>query len=331
MASVWDWAAPGGLSMSSIFRPNWGRGPVSRSSSGSDLGYTDLAYTITEISQVAETRRAATSLAHRVGLNETECGQLAIIVTEAATNLVKHTRGGCLILRALLDASHEGIELLVVDRGPGMRDPERCLRDGFSTAGSPGTGLGAIRRMSSFFELFTTPNDGCALLSRSWHAAGQPSAEPWRVGAVCIPKPGETVCGDAWAVEQTPDHLAFIMADGLGHGPFAASAAREALRVFRTVVHLDPTTIVQRIHEALRSTRGAALAVGKMALASREIRFVGLGNISAAIVLKDGQTQSMISHNGTAGVEARKIHEGVYQVAADSLIVLHSDGITNHC
>ena len=92
---------------------------------------------ITEPSQVGAARRTALQMTHSLGLSETETGALALVVTEAATNLVKHAQAGQLLLRALDEAEGPGIELLALDTGPGMVNVGQCLQDGYSTVGSP--------------------------------------------------------------------------------------------------------------------------------------------------------------------------------------------------
>jgi anti-sigma regulatory factor (Ser/Thr protein kinase) len=285
---------------------------------------------VNDITQVAHARRLATALAAKCRFDETQTGKIAIIVAEAATNLIKHAGGGEVVLRGYVHASSRQLEILAVDQGPGMPDPERCLRDGFSTAGSPGTGLGAIRRLSGAFDLFSAPGVGSGLLSRNWSGAEEPlRPRSWQAGAVSVPKRGEAVCGDAWALERAADDLVLLVADGLGHGPVAATAAAEAVRVFRANVPSELTTIMQRIHDALRSTRGAAVAIAKIVATTRELQFVGVGNISATIAA-GGQSRSLISHNGTAGVEARKIQEFTYPLPAGAVVVVHSDGLATH-
>src|SRR5271155_4019799 len=115
---------------------------------------------VTEASQVGEARRAVTALASRLGFNETESGKVALVVTEVANNLVKHARDGVLLLRPLEREQTSGIEILALDKGPGMTDVGRCLQDGFSTAGSPGTGLGAIVRLAAFADIHSIPQAG---------------------------------------------------------------------------------------------------------------------------------------------------------------------------
>ena len=105
-----------------------------------------LFFSIQEASQVGEARRAASALARLLNFKATEIEKVAIVTTELASNLVKHTKGGHLLIQPLEQQGISGIELLSLDQGPGMTNVAACLRDGYSTAGSRGEGLGAIQR-----------------------------------------------------------------------------------------------------------------------------------------------------------------------------------------
>jgi anti-sigma regulatory factor (Ser/Thr protein kinase) len=268
------------------------------------------------------------ALADRLGFGEADAGKVALVVTEAATNLVKHGGGGELVLGVLQRDGGAGIEVLALDRGPGMADLGRCLRDGYSTAGSRGTGLGAIARLSSSFEVHSAPRVGTAVVARLWSRPIIPDTPEAAmiVGAVSLPHPAENVCGDAWAGEQFPGRAMFVVADGLGHGPAAALAAGEAVRIFRENVRRRPAEILQDIDAALRSTRGAAVLVAEIDLVDRQICCAGVGNISGSIVAA-GASRSLVSHNGTVGHAVRKVQEFLYPFPPGALIVLHSDGL----
>src|SRR5215510_9892301 len=127
-----------------------------------------LHFQIREMSGVAEARREVTGLARAVGFSEIEIGRVAIVVTEAATNLVKHTPQGQLLARAFDRDGVAVIEALALDQGPGIANVSESLRDGYSTAGSPGTGLGAIKRLSDEFDIYSAPGKGVALVAQLW-------------------------------------------------------------------------------------------------------------------------------------------------------------------
>ena len=156
-------------------------------------------FAIGDMSGVGEARRTALWLAARMGFGEGRAGQLALVVTELATNLATHARNGEILLRPLDSPSeHPGIEVLAIDAGPGIPDMALSERDGYSTAGTLGHGLGAIRRQSDDFWVYTQPS-GTVIAARVARDAGAaPNQLPLDIGAVCVSKPGEDVCGDQW-------------------------------------------------------------------------------------------------------------------------------------
>jgi hypothetical protein len=226
------------------------------------------------------------------------------------------------------------VEALIVDKGPGIADMERALRDGYSTAGTPGTGLGAVARVADTFDIYSKEGAGTALLVRVWGRAdrAEPVSHPATsvaTGTVCLPRSGETECGDAWALGRSGDRVVLIVADGLGHGPDAAAASREAILIFQKSLALPPAEILAEIHGALRSTRGAAVAVAALDPKVREIRYAGVGNIAGSIVSAT-DTRSMVSQNGTVGHEVRKIQEFQYDWPPGALVIMQSDGLQTH-
>lgn len=269
-------------------------------------------------------------LATSLGFNETKQGELALIVTELANNLLRHASHGELFLRAMEAEEVSGVEILAVDKGPGMASVSQCLRDGYSTAGTPGNGLGAINRLSQLLEIYSRPGEGTVLLSQLWSKPPPTRPAPTLMTHSVInrPKPGQEVCGDFWGAEQQPNRHLFFLADGLGHGPEAATASRDAVRAFRKHAALRPKEILEAVHAALHGTRGAAAAVAEINLAKQEVCFAGIGNIAGTIVTPT-QSQSMVSHNGIVGHQVRKVQEFFYPWIPEGILVLHSDGLSS--
>jgi len=285
---------------------------------------------VTDRSGASEARRQAERVATNIGFGKADVGSIAILVTEAAKNLAKYATDGELILQVLDAGDRFGIEMIALDSGPGMGNPGACMQDGFSTRGSPGTGLGAIRRLSSFFDIFSMPGTGTAMVSRFWPKGfkGTSHTGQWDVGALNIPKPGETVCGDGWAWKESDAKLSLMVSDGIGHGPFAAEASREAINAFRAHLHLRPAEVLKMIHAALHSTRGAAIGLAQIDTEERIVRFAGVGNV-AGVVIGPLRNRNMVSHNGTVGSEVRKIQEFEYLWFDDATLVMWSDGISS--
>jgi anti-sigma regulatory factor (Ser/Thr protein kinase) len=288
------------------------------------------AVTVTDPSQVSEARRVAAALARDLQFNEQTSGKLAIVVTEIATNVLKHGGGGEILLRPVRSGTRVGIDVLALDRGKGMASAQESLRDGHSTSGSPGTGLGAIRRLSDSFDIYSVPGQGTAVFSRVWSVPSEPSNVPSiAVGGTSLPHLGEALCGDGWTVEQGPRRTLILVVDGLGHGPDAAEASREAIRLFHVNASFGPAAMIAVIHAGLRSTRGAAAAVAEIDPHDRVVRFAGVGNITGVVVTPGGKRQ-MASYNGTLGHVVRKVVEFSYPWSHDAVLVGYTDGLASH-
>jgi anti-sigma regulatory factor (Ser/Thr protein kinase) len=286
---------------------------------------------VTEQSQPAAARRAAVWLAQEAGTDELTIGNIALVVTELATNLVKHAQGGELLIRRFGPEGCEGIEVLSLDKGPGMSNVSRSLEDGFSTAGSPGTGLGAVLRTAGEFDVYSQPGKGTAIVARvRGRQGGREEPQAQAVGVVQQAKPGEAVCGDNWIVRWFADGWVCAIADGLGHGLIASQAATaivEALR--RAPANRTPVELVEAAHQAAKPTRGAAVGIAVLDRPKGLLRFAGIGNI-AALVVNGTERRHLVSHNGIIGHDYRKLAEFSQPWHAQSLLLLHSDGIATH-
>jgi anti-sigma regulatory factor (Ser/Thr protein kinase) len=277
-------------------------------------------------SAVAACRGAAIALAGRLRFPEQRVDELTLAVTEAATNLHKHARQGSLLLRIGRDGGTPGVELVTIDAGPGFHDTTGAMRDGHSTAGTLGIGLGAIRRLADFCDLYSVPGHGTALVARFWPQRHEQTIS-W--AGVIRPINGETECGDNFGAVRDGEIITGVLCDGLGHGPLAASAAAEAIAaVLETVLQdggSEPAALIERAHRRMSHSRGGAMGV--VQVTGRAARFAGLGNITATL-LADGTRKNMLSVPGIAGHQARTIRQYEYDVAPGTSIVLHSDGIS---
>jgi anti-sigma regulatory factor (Ser/Thr protein kinase) len=291
---------------------------------------TQLVFPIEEASQVGNARRAASELASKLGFDPEQAGKLALAVTEASTNILKHAQRGQVLLRLIDDRPVVSIELLVLDRGPGIGNLAASLRDGQSTAGTPGTGLGALSRLSSSFEIYTQPNRGTAL---RLEIASNPSDVPappraFEIGGICVAKAGEPIPGDDWLFVHSGRYLTVLVADGLGHGVDAAKASHAATNVLRNAANETPEVLIERSHAALAATRGAAVAVARLDPSAQLGSFAGVGNIIARI--ESGASRHVVSHNGTVGHNVRRIQAFAFPWTLGSLLILHSDGLGTH-
>jgi anti-sigma regulatory factor (Ser/Thr protein kinase) len=286
----------------------------------------DFAFAVADASHVGAARSAAQRMARALDFDEVREARVGIVVTEAVTNMLKHGGGGTFAARSLARGGAMGVELLAIDAGPGMESVDESSRDGVSTAGTQGTGLGAMRRQSDEFEVHSRPGEGTIVRMMLWNGPPPPFTDTHEVGAVCVPKPGETVCGDAWDVRFHKDGATFLVADGLGHGPDARRAAMTAVEVLRRTPDYPAIRLLDHAHGRLRPTRGAAIAVARHEVRSGELHYAGVGNI-AGVVVEGAARQAMVSHSGIVGHNVHKSQEYRYRWPRGALVVLHSDGL----
>jgi anti-sigma regulatory factor (Ser/Thr protein kinase) len=279
-------------------------------------------------SQVSAARIGVHAIANELGFDETQAGGAAIAVTEAATNILRHGGGGAIFARPLARGESLGIEVIAIDGGRGMESFADSSRDGVSTAGSAGTGLGAMQRQADEFDFYTRRDAGTVLRMAFWNRKPGPDTADYEIGAVCVPKRGEEFNGDAWAGELHDEGATFIVADGLGHGPDACRAASMAVEALRSAPLQDAVRVMELAHGRLRATRGAAVAVIRHERASNEIAFVGVGNIAACLWdVEAGQRRTMVSQNGIVGHNLPRVQEYRYPWSPGALLIAHSDGL----
>lgn len=279
-----------------------------------------------DASRVGEARRHAAELARDCGLDELQAGRLALVVTELATNLVRHADNGRLLLSARVGRNE--VEVISIDEGPGIADVDRSLGDGYSTGSTPGTGLGAVRRLAGDFDIHSSVPAGTVVVARvRAHAPTPPAAEnAIVVGAISLAAPGERVCGDGWAFALEGERATVMVVDGLGHGPEAAEAAEAALELFREEPNKAPAQMLEHAHRRLRSTRGAAIAILQADAGAEAVRTSGAGNVVGRLV--SGTTdRTLLTQHGTAGVTIRTPEETSTPWPPHALLVVCSDGI----
>jgi anti-sigma regulatory factor (Ser/Thr protein kinase) len=278
-------------------------------------------------SHAGEARRLAVHCAEKSGFNETERGAIAIAVTELATNIVKHAGSGTIVCGNIAQNGNAGLRVLALDKGPGIPDLGRALEDGYSTSGTAGNGFGAVQRLSTRFEVYSRPQRGtCVLAEFSSKGTAPDLGLQFQVGAVSLAMRRESVCGDGWRSRPCNGTHLFMLVDGLGHGPYAADAAREAERVLDQSQSLSPATILQDCHDALRKTRGASAAIAAISREKKLVSFAGVGNISGTLITANSR-RGMASHNGTLGHQLYKVQEFAFPWDRESVLIMHSDGL----
>lgn len=281
------------------------------------------AIDLDDASAIGEVRRRAQAIAAELGLDVARANDAGLVATEAASNVLKHAGHGGALLAPLTLGGARGVSITVWDRGPGM-DVERCLRDGMSTAGTAGAGLGAIARLATRWDAYARAGQG-TVLTASILPRGTP-APRLDLGGVSVPITGEVECGDGWDAYVDDAGVALIVIDGLGHGPAAAQAAAAVIGAFRHRPVDAPSELLARGDRAARATRGAAATAVRYDRATRAVTIAGVGNV-AAFLLGGARLRPLVVQHGTLGQAVPTLREERYPMPDDGLVVVCSDGL----
>jgi anti-sigma regulatory factor (Ser/Thr protein kinase) len=293
-----------------------------------------LRCAVEDQSQVAPARGAVRTLAHQLGLPTALVDRAELAATELAQNLHRHAVQGELVVSAgQVDDGTPTLDLLAIDRGPGVARFDRCLVDGYSTGGTMGTGLGAVRRLAAEFDAVSEPGLGTIVFARLAADPARVAGPPhFDLGALGFPLAEDDPNGDAFAVVRRGNRLVVLVADGLGHGPLAAEASGAAVRALAGLADHEPGRVLGEINRTLVPTRGAAVSVASLDLdAARgggELRSAGMGNVSLVVVGPDTEMRRVATSHGTAGARARVTPvEQRTPFPGGGALIMHSDGL----
>ncbi|MDQ3905863.1 MAG: ATP-binding protein/SpoIIE family protein phosphatase [Actinomycetota bacterium] len=294
----------------------------------------DVAWlSLDEVSDTRAARRAAEQLAQRIGLPVARVAEVGLAVTELATNVQIHGGGGAILLRSIRAGASAAVEVVTVDSGPGIVDVGIARRDGHSTAGTLGVGLGMVARLADQLDIASRPGRGTVLAARfEADRQARPTLAADATGPLAAgisrAASGKDVCGDAYAVRREGTRISLMVCDGSGQGMLAAAAAREAVRAFTdcTQPASPPEVALLRIHQALAGSCGGAVAIAELDPDIRRLRFVGIGNVAGAVV-SAREKRNLVSQDGHIGYHKPALRSIEHVLPADSVVVLHSDGV----
>ncbi|MNK18772.1 Serine/threonine-protein kinase RsbT [compost metagenome] len=262
-----------------------------------------------------------------LGIGEKRTAKIDLIVAEITSNLYKYAIDGEILVGTFNGPNSPYIEIICIDNGPGIINPNRMLQDGLSTTNTLGHGLGSIKRLSDVFDIYSINGWGTILLSRVYLNDPGKQTSPLDVKSIVIAKPGETTSGDGFMMKCTKDIYKFMLADGLGHGPEANAAVNEAEKYFKVFPDHDPVETLRFLHHSIKRTRGMVANIVSFDLKTKMWSATGIGNIGVRW-LGPNTSKNHMSYNGIVGHNIPNTMN-VQQYAAEQYnqVVLASDGI----
>jgi anti-sigma regulatory factor (Ser/Thr protein kinase)/serine/threonine protein phosphatase PrpC len=282
-------------------------------------------------SDVAVARRMATGMAQAIGFDDRVSQEIAIAVSELASNLVKHAQDGTLTLMLIVEGGRVGMSIEAQDRGPGIADVEQALTDGFSTTGSLGYGLGAVNRLMDAFDITSQRGAGTRIVCQRWVRPDIPEVTrgPFDLGAATRAHPRMQVNGDAFVIKTSGASVLAGVIDGLGHGQFAHRAAQAARQYVESHIDQPLKAVFQGVGRACRGTRGVVMALARFDRAGTQLSFASVGNIEARVFGSPTPLHFLV-RRGIIGVNAPSVVVTEHPWEPSHMLVLHSDGLVTY-
>ena len=289
----------------------------------------EVAYSSDASLASREARLAAAS----IGFDETPSEEIALVVTELASNLVRHASGGRLIFTSIANGDRSGIQIESVDSGPGIIDVEQAIADGFSTVDSLGYGLGTVSRLMDELDIVSNhQKGGTHITCRRWIRELDPTAGscPLEFGVATRPHPRmQGINGDTFVIKKWNGTALVGVIDGLGHGQWAQRAAQTARRYIESHFDQSLKDIFLGVARMCRSTRGVVMALAQFDWKHQKLSFASIGNIEVR-VFGAPEPLKFIIRRGIIGLNAPGPVVTEHDWHQNSIMVLHSDGIKTH-
>lgn len=282
-----------------------------------------------------------------------ERGVIGTVVSELATNIIKYAGHGVIRIEPLFKDGKPGVRVQAIDHGPGIADLETALRDGFSTGGTLGLGLPAVRRMMDSLNIHCPEAGGTHVEAIRWcrrpvgttAALGATGTRPTQRKAGTPLKVrietrqrayrSHTVCGDRTWSHQTDSYALLAQLDGTGHGPTAHDATARIVGAVEAHIAQWPERpdagllpgLMDACHEAATSTVGAAITLALIDRLDSALHHVGVGNTCAMSFSPSGWEG--VSRTGVIGQRYRPPVIGSHHLSAGDTVVLFSDGLSS--
>lgn len=290
------------------------------------------SYAVEDRSYLSFVKREIHNLVKLAGFSPMRTGEVDIIVSELASNLIKHAGSGELIYRVTGENEDKAFEIFSMDKGPGIQDVPRMMKDGNSSSNTLGQGLGALNRLSDVFQIYSMCGWGTIAYSKAYMLP-KPSLiqvkNQLNIKAVQLCYPGEKVCGDGYFVKKLAAETHIFVGDGLGHGKNAYEAVQCAIEAFIECDLLQPVEVLRYMHNKVKRTRGLVGTVAMFNHEKKQWRICGVGNITTR--LYQGITfRNCMPYNGIIGHSIpNTMSDSLIDEEKNHCIVMYSDGIRN--
>jgi anti-sigma regulatory factor (Ser/Thr protein kinase) len=263
-----------------------------------------------------------------VGFPGKDCDEIALVVTELASNLTRHAGGGHIGIAQIFSGEQVGLEIQSSDNGPGIHDTIEALADGYSTVGGLGLGLGTVQRLTDGVEICKIPSGGTRILCRRWQHGpiSQTAAHALQFGVATRAYSQLPENGDSYIVKEWARHALVGVVDGLGHGSFAQVASQTAVDYLEQHADLPLEELFSGVGRACRATRGVAMALASFDLALNQLTMASVGNIEVRLLGSLERSFPAI-RRGIVGLHDTRPFPTQHAWTPNSVLIMHSDGV----
>lgn len=126
------------------------------------------SFPITSQEDVVAVRQAVRKASVEAGFTLVDQTKIITAASELARNASVHGGGGNVLIEQVQEGSRTGIRLTFIDQGPGIADIERALKDGYTSGGGLGLGLGGAKRLSNEFSIWSERDKGTRVTIARW-------------------------------------------------------------------------------------------------------------------------------------------------------------------
>lgn len=283
------------------------------------------------------------------GCTEIDHTLIKTIISELGTNIIKYAKRGVISLKREEVKGTVDIHIDAADNGPGIANIELAMQDRYTTGTSLGLGLPSVRRLSDDFSIISELGQGTRIQVRKRIRKASPRVTDhvsaligskrartaplrtrrsavYEVSAYARPVPGELVCGDIALVQEVGDTLLLALVDVSGHGDQAGALADQISQHLTVHALCDTHELMARLHELLRGTQGAAVALVHVNLMTAQADFCAVGNVNACRVV--GERWKPIAKDGVLGQRLPTLLRQSTQLRNGDLILMWTDGVS---
>lgn len=271
------------------------------------------------------------AVGRRKGLREVTLERMELVCNEIVTNQLKHAKGSGMVQLWENNDDNPSLDIFALDYGPGIDDLEHAKKDGTTTTGTMGRGLGAIERLACESSIYTVTKDHLA--SEQWHGTAvwarfsqekRKTRAKIEYGVYLRALHDDFYNGDSIQLKTGPSSISWLHIDGLGHG----REAEEAVQPAQGVLDID-TELSERmgiLSQRLQGGRGGVGIMGELDISKENVAITGVGDMSVYII-SNGERRQVSLASGVLGHDHRSIEVTNTAFPKQALLITASDGI----